>query len=99
MLEAKVYKNKGQGNIFLSSRKIEISNDSVLLLQVFFPDEKTGAIIENAIIDMILANSGAIGNDAYAHFGYLLERLNKFLKERDKESDFSGLSVFIGIVQ
>lgn len=99
MLEAKVYKNEGREKGFLSSRKIEIAGGSLLLLQVSFQDEKLGSFIENTIIDLILTNSTAIGNDIYTHFGYLLERLNKYLKEIEKGSDFSGLSVFIGIIQ
>lgn len=99
MLQAKVYKNNRAGNGFLSSRKIETNNGSLLLLQVSFRDEKLGSFIENTIIDLILTNSVAIGNDAYTHFGYLLERLNKYFKEIEKESDFESLSVFIGIVQ
>lgn len=99
MLEAKVYKNEGREKGFLSSRKIEINDGSLLILQVSFQDEKLGSFIENAIIDLILANSATIGNDVYTHFGYLLERLNKYLKEIEKDSDFSDLSVFIGIIQ
>lgn len=99
MLQAKVYRNERTGNGFLSSRKIETSNGSLLLLQISFHDEKLGSFIENTIIDLILTNSVAIGADAYTHFGYLLERLNKYFKEIEKESDFESLSVFIGIVQ
>ncbi len=99
MLQATIYKNERVGNNFLSSRKIETNNGSLLLLQVSFHDEKLGSFIENTIIDLILTNSIAIGNDTYAHFGYLLERLNKYFKEIEKESDFESLSIFIGIVQ
>lgn len=99
MLQAKVYKNERVGNGFLSSRKIETNNGSLLLLQISFHDEKLGTFIENKIIDLILTNSVAIGNDTYTHFGYLLERLNKYFKEMEKDSDFESLSVFIGIVQ
>lgn len=99
MLQAKIYKNERVETGFLSSRKIETSNGSLLLLQVSFHDAKLGSFIENTIIDLILTNSIAIESDAYAHFGYLLERLNKYLKEIEKESDFESLSVFIGIVQ
>ncbi len=99
MLQAKIYKNDRTGNSFLSSRKIETNNGSLLLLQVSFQDEKLGSFIENTIIDLILTNSVAIGNDAYTHFGYLLERLNKYFKEIEKESNFESLSIFIGIVQ
>lgn len=99
MLQAKVYKNDRVGNRFLSSRKIEINNGSLLLLQISFDDEKLGSFIENTIIDLILTNSTAMGDDVYTHFGYLLERLNKYFKEIDKESSFESLSIFIGIVQ
>lgn len=99
MLQAKVYKNERSETNFLSSRKIETSNGSLLLLQVSFHDPKLGSFIENTIIDLILTNSISIGNDTYTHFGYLLERLNKYFKEIEKESDFASLSIFIGIVQ
>ena len=99
MLQAKVYKNERQGSGFLSSRKIETSNGSLLLLQISFHDEKLGSFIENTIIDLILTNSAAMANDSYTHFGYLLERLNKYFKEIEKESEFDSLSIFIGIVQ
>ncbi len=99
MLQAKVYKNERQGSGFLSSRKIETSNGSLLLLQISFHDEKLGSFIENTIIDLILTNSAAMVNDSYTHFGYLLERLNKYFKEIEKESEFDSLSIFIGIVQ
>lgn len=99
MLQATIYKNERTGNSFLSSRKIETNNGSLLLLQISFHDEKLGSFIENTIIDLILTNSATIGNDTYAHFGYLLERLNKYFKEIEKESDFENLSIFIGIVQ
>ncbi|HBB27518.1 TPA: hypothetical protein DCZ36_03425, partial [Candidatus Gracilibacteria bacterium] len=99
MLQATIYKNERTGNGFLSSRKIETNNGSLLLLQISFHDEKLGSFIENTIIDLILTNSVAIGNDTYAHFGYLLERLNKYFKEIEKESDFENLSIFIGIIQ
>lgn len=99
MLQAKVYKNDRVGNRFLSSRKIEINNGSLLLLQISFDDEKLGSFIENTIIDLILTNSTTMGDDVYTHFGYLLERLNKYFKEIDKESSFESLSIFIGIVQ
>ncbi len=85
MLRAKIYKNERSGNIFLSSRKIETNNGSLLLLQISFQDAKLGSFIENRIIDLILTNSVAIGNDTYTHFGYLLERLNKYFKEIEKE--------------
>lgn len=99
MLQAKIYKNGVSGKEFLSSRKIETSNGSLVLLQISFHDEKLGSFIENTIIDLILTSSTAMEQDVYAHFGYLLERLNKYLKEIEKESDFESLSVFIGIVQ
>ena len=99
MLQAKIYKNERQGNDFLSTRKIETNNGSLLLLQVSFSDEKLGSFIESTIIDLILTNSVAIESDSYTHFGFLLERLNKYFKEIEKESDFSSLSIFIGIVQ
>lgn len=99
MLQAKIYKNERVETGFLSSRKIEINNGSLLLLQVSFHDEKLGSFIENTIIDLILTNSIATESDTYTHFGYLLERLNKYLKEIEKESDFENLSIFIGLVQ
>lgn len=99
MLQVKVYKNERVGNNFLSSRKIETNNGSLLLLQISFHDEKLGSYIENTIIDLILTNSTTMGDDVYTHFGYLLERLNKYFKEIEKESDFASLSIFIGIVQ
>lgn len=99
MLQAKVYGNERQETGFLSSRKIETSNGSLLLLQVSFHDAKLGSFIENTIIDLILTNSVAVESDVYTHFGYLLERLNKYFKEIEKESDFESLSVFIGIAQ
>ncbi|MFA6091022.1 MAG: hypothetical protein WC774_04595, partial [Candidatus Gracilibacteria bacterium] len=99
MLQAKIYKNERQENNFLSSRKIETSNGSLLLLQISFRDAKLGSFIENTIIDLILTNSVSTGTDIYTHFGYLLERLNKYFKEIEKESDFESLSIFIGIVE
>ena len=99
MLQAKIYKNERRGNGFLVSRKIETGNGSLLLLQVSFHDEKLGSFIENTIIDLILTNSSTMESDVYTHFGYLLERLNKYFKEIEKESDFESLSVFIGIAQ
>ncbi|MDD5376913.1 MAG: hypothetical protein PHH16_02225 [Candidatus Gracilibacteria bacterium] len=99
MLQAKIYKNERTENGFLSSRKIETSNGALLLLQISFHDAKLGSFIENTIIDLILTNSVAMESDAYSHFGYLLERLNKYFKEIEKESDFESLSIFIGIVQ
>ena len=99
MLQGKVYKNEERGNGFLSSRKIETGNGLLLLLQVSFHDEKLGSFIENTVMDLILTNSIVEENDTYAHFGYLLERLNKYFKEIEKESDFESLSIFIGIVQ
>jgi hypothetical protein len=99
MLQAKVYRNERIGNSFLSSRKIETNNGSLLLLQISFHDEKLGSFIENKIIDLILTNSVAIGNDTYTHFGYLLERLNKYFKEIEKDSNFDSLSIFVGLVQ
>lgn len=99
MLQAKVYKNERVGNNFLSSRKIETNNGSLLLLQISFHDEKLGSYIENTIIDLILTNSVAMGDDVYTHFGYLLERLNKYFKEIEKEGNFESLSIFIGMVQ
>ena len=99
MLQAKIYKNERQENSFLISRKIETGSGSLLLLQISFHDEKLGSFIENTIIDLILTNSSTMESDVYAHFGYLLERLNKYFKEIEKESDFESLSVFIGIVQ
>lgn len=99
MLQAKVYKNERYGNNFLSSRKIEIGNGSLLLLQISFHDEKLGSFIENTVIDLILANSANIEDDTYTHFGYLLERLNKYFKEIEKDSDLENLSIFIGIAQ
>lgn len=68
MLQAKIYKNERTGKGFLSSRKIETNNGSLLLLQISFHDEKLGSFIENTIIDLILTNSVAIGSDTYAHF-------------------------------
>lgn len=99
MLQAKIYKNEKRQSGFLSSRKIETNAGSLLLLQVSFHDEKLGSFIENTIIDLILTNSAVKESDIYAHFGYLLERLNKYFKEIEKESDFESLSVFIGVVQ
>lgn len=68
MLQAKIYKNERQENIFLSSRKIETSNGSLLLLQISFSDAKLGSFIENTILDLILTNSVSTGTDIYAHF-------------------------------
>lgn len=99
MIQAKIYKNERQNNQFLSSRKIETGNGILVLLQISFHDAKLGSFIENTIIDLILTNSLAIESDAYANFGYLLEKLNKYLKEIEKDSDFSDLSIFIGILQ
>jgi len=99
MLQAKIYKNERQENGFLSSRKIETSNGSLLLLQISFNNAKLGSFIENTIIDLILTNSVSTGTDIYTHFGYLLERLNKYFKEIEKESNIESLSIFIGIVE
>lgn len=99
MLQVKIHKSTHIDNQFLSTRKIEISDETTVLMQIVFQDKKLGSVIENTIIDFILANSDIIKNDIYSNFGYLLEKLNKYLKETAKGSDISNLSIFIGLVQ
>lgn len=98
MLQFELYKSSASQDGFLSSKKIDLADNSTALLQITCSDEKLGSFIENTVIDLILTNPVAAGQDIYTHFGYLLERLNKYLKEIEKNSDFSELSIFLGLI-
>ncbi|MDP2103474.1 MAG: hypothetical protein Q8K26_00970, partial [Candidatus Gracilibacteria bacterium] len=98
MLQFELYKSSASQDGFLSSKKIDLADNSTAILQITCRDEKLGSFIENTVIDLILTNPLTAGQDIYTHFGYLLERLNKYLKEIEKNSDFSELSIFLGLI-
>lgn len=96
MLHISVYKSsKDHTQGFVSSKKINLTDQSVALLQISSKDAKLGSFIENTVIDLIVSHVRSNGTDVYSDFGYLLEKLNKYLKEIAKNENISGLSIFL----
>lgn len=85
-------------NGYCVSRKIEINNASYALLQIRFHDAKLGKYLETTIIDTLIVNQPKNG-DIYAHFSFLLEKMNRGLRDLEKDYDLAGLEIFISIVE
>ena len=81
---------------FVASKKIMIGEGFEAFFQIACPEANLGTFIEKTIIDLILSN---IQNrqSLYSDFSYILERMNKSLRELQGQYDLSALRIFLGI--
>ena len=82
---------------FVASKKITIGDAFEAIFQLTCSDASLGTFIEKSVIDLILSNiqnRQTLSSD----FAYVLERLNKNLRELQAQYDLTGLRIFFGIM-
>jgi hypothetical protein len=97
MLSSFIFPTKTpKNNYFSTSKKISVGNIT-FLFSLTVAGHNLGSILEKAIIDILLGEKNTFP-DAYTHVWYVLEKINKFLRDVGKEYDLSLCHIFIGAI-
>ncbi len=94
MLRADIKKQGNPGGHSIISKTADVSPDIRIVYQITSPSSNLAEFVEKSILDLAVSSIRA-KESFFSDFSFVLEKLNKHLREFSREYSTEGLSVFL----